>query len=903
MLGRAEGDRLDWLEENTRDDPTLAEEVQKLLRLDHESDYFLGETVSDFLEPIKLLLDSDVTDKEFTFPEGTRIGPWRIEKLIGKGGIGQVYLAERDDGIYTKKVALKCIKRGMDSEVILQRFRYERQILASLQHPNIATLFDGGLTADGRPYLVMEFVDGIPIDQYCDNLKLGISERLKLFQDVCRAVNYAHRNLVVHRDLKPSNILVTGQGTVKLLDFGIAKLLDKETHGQILTQTMMPVMTPVYAAPEQIRGETVTTAADVYALGVIIYELMTGKRPCDFSSGSSLEVIQAVLYQEPDSSSVAVKKMLKQKNESRDVRAIEQISSERGLNPERLYQKLRGDIDMIVMKALHKEPDRRYTSAETFLEDINRHLSGLPISARPDKPAYRLQKYIRRHWFGVATAVAFVLFFAGFLAVHTNRVTQERNLAFVERDIAKTERDKANEVAVFLEELLSAGDPAYGSERADTLRLRDFVQLSVVKVRNELEQQPAVKAQMLNTLGKVQGKLGMHEQAFSLLNEALEIRRSIYDSDHLEVAASMNDLGVVLTTQGEFEEAENYLREALDMRLRLSGPESDDPAGSYTALANLIHYRGDYEEAEEMYRKALEILEHSRGPEHHRTAVSMQNLATILHRRGNLAEAEELHRKAISINRNVLGREHPLTAASENNFGLLLVEMGQYSEGADLIRSALDTRLQLYGDEHPNVLTSMNNLASVLVDMGNYHEGEEYYRKSLELRKKVHGELSMPVAIALNNLADLLRKMNDLDEAVRVNREAIDVVTQVHGPNHPAVGIITGNLALKVRLQGDPSEAEQIYRTSLTILENTLPPDHPSIARQRVGLAECLADQSRFEDAESLMLMGYTTLLDKGSDVSSALKSLVSLYEAWDKPGEVTKYSDVAREAGTETQD
>lgn len=879
-----------WLTENTEDDPTLIKDVQYLLRLVDESERHLGDTVSDFLEPLMPFLDGDAAKEEFEFLKGTRIGPWRIEKLVGKGGIGQVYLAERADGVYSKKVALKCIKRGMDSEEILRRFRYERQILATLQHPNIAGLFDGGLTDDGRPYLVMEYVDGISIDQYCDDRKAGIKKRLELFCDVCRAVHYAHRNLVIHRDLKPSNILVTGDGTVKLLDFGIAKLLDTEAGGQTLTK--IPVMTPVYAAPEQIRGEVITTAADVYALGVVLYELLTGCRPYTLSTISSLEAAQAILNQEPDRPSSAVVKTTKTgvQDEPGGTITAEQITVSTRTNPGELSRRLRGDLDMIVMKALRKEPDRRYSSAEALLEDISRHLEGLPVTARTDSIGYRINKFIRRHKIGVSMVAGFIVLLAGLLAVHTTRITQERNRAIVERDIANTERDKANEIAGFLEELLSAGDPAYGSDRADTLRLQDFVQMSVGKVRNELEGQPAIKAQMLNTLGKVHGKLGLNEQGRSLLEETLDLRKSIYGEEHPDVAATMNDLGIILTGQGEYGEAEMYLRKALEMRKRVSESGSEDLAGSYTALANLVHLTGDYEQAEEYYRQALNILEQIHGPEHRKTAVAMGNLATILHRRGNLETAEELHRNALDINRSVLGPDHSLVATGENNLGLLLAETGQYADAAELIRSALLTRQQLYGNEHPVILTSINNLASVFVDMGNYEEGEVYYRESLELRKKVHGEESMPVAIAMNNLADLLRKTDRLEEAIAMSRTALDIGIEVLGPDHPAAGVLLGNLALKIRLHGDAEEAEKLYRHSLSILENTLSLDHPSTARQRVGLAECLADQSRFEEAESLMLLGYNTLLEKGSDLSSARRSLVRLYESWNKPGEAQKY-------------
>jgi eukaryotic-like serine/threonine-protein kinase len=896
-LERDERERSEWLAENTKDDPTLADDVQQLLRLFDESEHFIGDTVSDFLEPLRPFLEIDAPKAVFVFPEGTRIGPWRIDKLIGKGGIGEVYLAERSDGSYTKKVALKCIKRGMDSETILQRFRHERQILATLQHPNIATLFDGGLTHDGRPYLVMEYVDGIPIDRYCNEHKLGIEKRLKLFREVCHAVQYAHRNLVVHRDLKPSNILVADDGTVKLLDFGIAKLLDEEDDG--LTLTKIPVMTPVYAAPEQIRGEVISTAADVYGLGVVLYEVLTGYRPYKLSTGSSLEAAGAIISQKPDRPSVTVLKSLKKGNDalSNGERTTMDIADARGTNPEKLARRLRGDLDVIVMKALRKEPDRRYTSAEALMEDINRHLEGLPVTARKESAGYRISKFIRRNAVGVSGAAVFLLLFWVLLGLHTNRITQERNRAIMERDIANTERDKANEIAVFLEEMLSEGDPAYGTTRADTLRLRDFVQASVGKVRNELTGQPAIKAQMLNTLGKVHGKLGLHDQGSSLLEEALELRISIFGEEHTEVAASLNDLGIIFTNQGEYEEAERYLRKALDMRRRLSGPDSEDLAGSYTAFANLVHYTGDYEQAEDLYKQALGILERARGPEHRKTAVAMLNLATILHRRGDLDRAEEMHMGALEINRNVLGPEHPLVATSENNLGLLLAEMGRHSDAKKNISNALNTRQQIYGDEHPVVLTSMNNLASIFVDMGNFEDAEVYYRRSLELRKKIHGKESMSVAIALNNLADLLRKKGNLDEAITANLEAVETVTNVQGPDHPAVGIITGNLALKIRLRGDADEAEQIYRQSLSILENTLSPDHPSIARQQVGLAECLADQSRFEAAEGLMLKGYATLLEKRGDVSSARHSLIRLYEAWNKPDEAEKYRIIAVDA------
>ncbi|NBC17317.1 MAG: protein kinase, partial [Bacteroidetes bacterium] len=456
-LERPPDERTAFLRARCGNDVALYREVVTLLKSDAEAESVLGESVTAFAAPLLPALEADLADG---FAPGERVGPYRLQHEIGRGGMGAVYLAERVDGQFDRRVALKVIKRGMDTDEILHRFRFERQILARLEHPHIARLYDAGVTDDGRPYLAMEYVDGQPLHRYCDGRTLPVDERLRLFQTVCAAVQFAHQNLVIHRDLKPSNILVTEGGAVKLLDFGIAKLLSDEATGAPLTRTGVRVLTPEYAAPEQRTDSVVTTAADVYALGVVLYELLTGRRPL---------APDALPDTAPEPPSTAVTKPTERSHADGTTTTLtpETVSTARQTSAERLRRRLRGDLDVIVLKALRPEPERRYASAEAFLEDIKRHLDGLPVQARPDTLGYRLRKFVQRHTAGVAAAAAVLALILAFSVLHTTRVTQERNLA-------RQERDKAAEVAAFLEGLFDASDP-FAPERLDTMQVRTFL--------------------------------------------------------------------------------------------------------------------------------------------------------------------------------------------------------------------------------------------------------------------------------------------------------------------------------------------------------------------------------------------------------------------------------------------
>jgi eukaryotic-like serine/threonine-protein kinase len=900
VLDQPEEGRTRYLDSICGSDTELLNDIHSLLDVHEEAGMILGESVTTYAAP--LLPDLIQQMGHFSDSEvipGYRVGPYEIVSVLGRGGMGNVYLAKRADDSFSKLVALKLVRRGMDTDDILRRFRYERQILASLEHSNIARLYDGGISENGRPYFVMEYVDGVPVDQFCDQNKLSVKERVQLFVTVCRAAAYAHKKLIVHRDLKPSNILVTPDGTVKLLDFGIAKLMDDENPELSVYHTRpgFQFISAGYAAPEQLEGTPVTTSGDVFSLGVVLYELMAGCRPFEITRNGSKVVADYEHLVLPSRRAVQTGNNAAVVSENKPVSPVE-LAQARYVTPDQLRKNLSGDLDNIILKALRVEPESRYSSPDQLADDLQRHLDGMPVTARPYDMGYRTRKFVLRHRTGVIAGVAALLVLISFTAglIHL----QARTAA--ERDIANFERDKSAKVAAFLEELLSAANPAYGTNRADTLRLRDFVQLSTEQVRNELGEQPLVKAQMLNALGNVHEKLGMNDQARSLLEEALELRKSGYGDHHPEVAVTIKDLGIVFHRQGEYDAAEEYLRAALDMMLLYPDQDREHLVSGYTSLANLINDRGDYDQAEDLYRTALEIRITESGEDDYKTAGSMLNLATILQRKGNLTDARELHEKALLINRRVLGTRHPVVATSENNYGLLLADTGNNEMGAELVGSALETRIDLYGEEHPEVLTSLNNLASILADMGNYEQAESYYRKSMELRKKVHGEKSMSVSNAMNNLAVLLKRTGRIRESIDLSRQALDVGIAVHGSEHPVAGILSGNLAAAIRDSGNAEEAEQIYLGSLEILKNALPEDHPSIARQLVGLGDCLTNLGRYPEAEEVMLKGYQTLLDKGVNTAPTRASLVRLYEAWGRPDAADMYRDevVAMVPGTE---
>ena len=653
-LDLAPEEREEFVESVAGGDEVLRRELVELLAADAQATEFL-ERPALVAEPPPPPRDGEQAGTA-ALP-GERVGPYRLLEVLGHGGMGTVYLAERDEG-FRRRVAVKVLRRDLPLGELHERLEVERQVLARLEHPGIARLYDGGTTADGRPYLVMEHVEGEPIDTYCRRLELPVEARLRLFLEVCEAVEHAHRNLLVHRDLKPENILVTAEGSPKLLDFGIAKLLDFERFAlpSRVTRTGFRPMTPAFASPEQVRGESVTTASDVYSLGVLLFHLLTGRGPYRPRTDLPHAVEAAVLEQEPP-------------------RPSEVVAG-------KLARRLSGDLDTIVHKALRKEPERRYGSVRELAEDLTRHLEYRPVLARPEGLLYRAGKLVRRHTLAVAAATLLAVVLVGFGVV---TFVQSGRLAR-ERDLAQLEGQRAARTSDLLFELLSGADPAQaqGSE----LTVREVLDRGAARLA-DLGDQPALQAATRATLGVVYRRLGLFDRAEPLLEETLAQRRRLQAGHHPDIGVSFNNLAVLMHMKGDLEAAEDLHRRSVALHRRLFGGEHPAVALVTYNLARLVHYNGELDEAEALYRQALAISRRALGP-HLYTSRMLQHLARLRAERGDFAEAETLLRECVGMLGELEGPEGEQVGYRLSQLADVVAAQGREQEAMELRRRAVE---------------------------------------------------------------------------------------------------------------------------------------------------------------------------------------------------------------------
>lgn len=812
-------------------DEELLGEVRSLLAADESGHSLLDGQASDVMP----------TPSEISM-EGELVGPYKVIRQIGSGGMGAVYLAERADGHFQQQVALKLIRRGMDSETILRRFQSERQILARLQHPNIARLLDGGLAADGRPWFTLEYIEGKPINEYCDRLRLSIDQRLRLFVTVCEAVQYAQENLVVHRDLKPSNILVTGNGEVKLLDFGIAKLVGTEAEepsAADMTRTGFRVMTPGYASPEQVRGELVTTATDVYSLGVVLFELLSGSSPYRLTSQSLPEVERVICTTAPQKPSTAAARP-----ESREAHAAENVSRARGTQPARLRRRLSGDLDNICLMALRKEPERRYRSAERLADDVRRHLQGRPVVARADSLSYRAGKFLRRNRLGVATATVMVFLLGGMTGFYTWKLADERNRA-------QLEADKATQVSEFLAGLFEVSDP--GQSRGETITARELLSRGAEKIQTELKDQPEVRASMMVQVAEVYQSLGLYRDAKALFEQALTIQRRVLGKEHVELARTLNGLGETHRSLGEYEEAEPLLQEGLAMSRKLMGNKHPDVAAAADALGWLLNDLGDVAAAEPLYREAFDIWMNQPGEMRPEVGLALNNLALLLHEKSEYRAADSLFRRALEIQRRVLGDVHPEIATTLVNLGQLLRDMSRLDEAERMLREALSIDRKLYGDQNITVAHSLNSLALLLQEKGEYNQARGLFEEALDIRRARLGEIHTDVAASLNALARLYHDQGRLDTAETMMRRVLDIKNQIYGAKHHSIATTLNNLGWILYDKGDYVSAEEIHRRSLALNQEVQGNNQFSTAISLLQLARDVSAQGEYELADSLL--------------------------------------------------
>jgi serine/threonine protein kinase/Tfp pilus assembly protein PilF len=657
------------------------------------------------------------TTKEEGSQSGRRIGPYQVLQEIGHGGMGTVYLAARADDQYQKRVAIKVV-RGLDSAEVVRHFRRERQILAGLEHPNIARLLDGGTTEDGLPYFAMQFVEGIPIDRFCDEHRLSVRERLELFQGVCAAVEHAHRNLVVHRDIKPGNILVTTEGVPRLVDFGIAKLLNPEIAGEAPTATGL-AMTPDYASPEQARGGPITTATDVYSLGVVLYELLTGHRPYRLRSREPLEVLKAVCEEEPERPSTAVGRTEERTLPDGTAQATtaDSVSRTREGTPDRLRRRLRGDLDNIVLMALRKEPQRRYGSVEALSEDLRRYLEGLPVKAHRATAWYRASKFVRRHAFGVAAGVTVLVLVVGFgvsMAVLSARVSAER-------DRAEREAARANAINTFLLDTLGSANPFEGQGRDTTVL--EALRLAAAKLGTAFPGQPDVEARVRYTVGLTYLRLGRYADAEPMLRSAIRLLSEHYGEDSPDLPPALAALGVLRQERGDLAEAEALLRRGLATARRLrSGTEpSPNEADILSNLALLLQERNELGEAEDLTREILSNDRRTLGPEHVNVAIDLNNLGLLLIRRGRFAESEPLLREAVGILEKA---NHAGLALALGNLGEALTATGRYPEAEAILARAVTLGAARLGEQSQDLAKARVKYGDCLLGLKRYAPAE-----------------------------------------------------------------------------------------------------------------------------------------------------------------------------------
>ncbi|REJ85514.1 MAG: hypothetical protein DWQ36_03060 [Acidobacteria bacterium] len=707
VLDRPESEREEYLNQATVEDPKLRAEVLALLSA--HRDAAGTDAVLDGAGVIELL------DRDDERPR--RVGPYRLVSLLGRGGMGTVYLAERDDGEFEQRVALKLVNHGMESQAV-QRFVNERQILARLQHPLIARLHDGGLSEDGRPYFAMELVEGRPLTEYCDRHRLPVTRRLELFQDVCRAVQHAHANLVVHRDLKPSNILVSDDGAVKLLDFGIARLLDEAGAG--ITRTGQRLLTPHYAAPEQLSGEPITVATDVYGLGLVLYELLTGRRP--FAAGTGPESVALARLrgdaERPSSSLIRRSATGSTGGDSGSASAdpgregrsqvdeLESICRARSTSPERLRRRLAGDLDAICLRALEREPARRYGSVASLLADVERHLSGLPVEARRGTVRYRAIKFVKRNRIGVLAAALVML---SILAGLAGTSWQARK--------ARIEAERAVAVKEFVLDLFRRASPNVA--RGEDPTASQLLAQGGERIEEELAGQPELRVEMLSVLGEVNFELGNFDAARALYERALAIDDRVLGWKR--VAELHQGLGRVAVAQGRYEEGERLFRSSLDLRRGELGPDHVDVSVSLNNLAVLEMERGNYQSAAEHLRQAIAIRERQLGRDHESLFGPLQNLAGVRANLGEVEEAVALQTDLLARQRTVLGDEHTKVITTLANLGLGLAYLGRYEEAEQRLEESLALRRKLLGHDHPDVVNSMVYLAHVY-GLGGRHE-------------------------------------------------------------------------------------------------------------------------------------------------------------------------------------
>ncbi len=819
-------DRRAFIVEQAGGDEPLRDEVLSLFEaLDH---------AGPFLDGTRVGPAASLDDLAAGEVGRERIGPWRVVRMLGRGGMGVVYLGDRDTGDVTLQAAVKLVAAGADSADIGRRFRTEQRILAALDHPGIARLLDGGTTDDGVPYFALEFVDGVPLTEHVEASQLDIRARLALFLEVCAAVEFAHRRLVIHRDLKPGNILVSADGRPKLLDFGIARILDPTTYPDAgpATVTSRGWMTPAYASPEQLRGEPTSTATDVYALGLILYELLTGASA--FAAGTDpLETARAKFEGTIPRPSIAV---------------LRATAGGGHVTPaqRRLSRSLKGDLDTIVLKAIAAEPARRYTSAAGLADEVDRYLSGRPVLARPDTFRYRTGKFVRRHRAAVAfAAVAVIALVSGLVLAVLGQQRAQRAEIEARANAATAER-----VSEFMVGLFSISDP--GESRGNAVTARELLDRGAERVTRELEAEPLVRARLRTVMARAYGELGLYDRQVPILESEIDDATRRTGAESIETLSAVSRLSSAEMRRGRYAVARDLAERAV------AGFDAAAPAGrlelarALSQAANCYRELGDLRRASSNLERSLAVRDTLPEQKPEDLIGILNNAAILRWRLGELGAARPLYQRALELAVATHGEDHPNVGHTLNNMAIMELSANNRDTARDLHRRVLALRRRLLAPEHPDIAESLNNLCDVELARSDNAAARAACEEALTIRRKVFTDPHPLIATTESNLGMALVRLDDVERARQVLQSALRGFERSLSPTHNAVSYPLDGLADLEHALGRTTAAESLLRRALTVRETALGAGHAEVEILRRKLGALLREMGRSDDADAL---------------------------------------------------
>jgi eukaryotic-like serine/threonine-protein kinase len=846
LVDSGTGERAAHLARACGDDQELRSSVESLLASDNRTEdpllHVIGQAAESLLE--------DHQDRLI----GTRVGVYRIVSILGHGGMSTVYRGERDESQYQQTVAIKVLQHATLHPRLRNRLHSERHILATLDHPSIARLIDSGDLEDGTPYLVMEHVDGESIDSYCDSRTLFIRERLELFVQVCAAVQYAHRNLVVHRDIKPSNIFVTAHGAPKLLDFGIAKLLAPESlsHTLPVTRLQERILTPENAAPEQVLGRPITTATDTYALGVLLYQLVTGRSPYRLLSYSQLQLERAICMDDPlRPSQMVIAKLGSETDADRS-----RISDRRGLSPQRLRARLSGDLDAIIAMAMRKEPDRRYPSVEALADDLNRHLLGQPVRARQGDWRYNTGKFMRRHLVmvaGVSAAFLGLALFAGVTLWQNHRIEMAR-------DATAQERDRAQQVSAFLVEVFSQADPFTAQGKDPTAK--ELLARGAARISGNLNLQPEVRAQLLESIGLAYRRQGLAEEAIPLFEQAVAIRRQERPIDNSRIAVAVANLARAMTDAGHLISAEAYLEQAVSLSERGSEAQKAETADILVQFGNFaLDAKSDPARAAQLFGRAQNIYRATIGEQNQQMAAALNGLASAAVWTDDFSLAEHYQREALAIFRTTVSHNHPDNAVALATLGYILIQRGKYADAEQVLDEALQIESNVFGVDNQRSAAIQADLGVLYDREGDTPRAIAATQSALKITRKHRGPYHYLSGYYLDALANLYLKANDLPAAEADARQALAVYAQALPPRHLYLASTHQLLGEVLMSRGSLADAEAELRIARDMNSELAGPNSWRAARSEASLGWLLIARDRAAEGEPMLLEARAKLL------------------------------------------